>query len=266
MSNTATKGRVQARQAANEARRRKAQERQRERRRILILASAGVLLLVAVVVAAVLTQGGSDDDPESSSILPAVVGAEPLDATIPQDGRTMGDPNAPLTMVEWGDYQCPGCGYFNREVKPRLIEDYVKTGKMKFEFRDLPFLDTRSGYGESDMPAEAAACAGEQGRFWDFHDTIYSNQFGENQGAFSRDRLIRMAEIIGLDVGAFTSCFEDRKFASVVQSMQAEAEELGISSTPTLVVNGTIIRYGGATPDEQYADLKRQLDAMLAGQ
>ena len=120
----------------------------------------------------------------------------------------LGDPNAPVTLVEWADYQCPFCGAFGREIMPRIIQDFVVTGQVKVYFRDLPFPDSASGYGESDMAAEAAACAGDQGKFWEYHDTIFANQFGENQGAYSMERLAKMAEMNGLDMGQFTSCFE----------------------------------------------------------
>jgi protein-disulfide isomerase len=259
MSSAARRARIEQRHKSNRERRKHAAFTQR--RRNVVIAGAVAAIGVIAIIAFVFTRAPASHPAESSINLPAVVAADvAYMASIPNDGRVLGDPNAPVTLVEWADYQCPFCGTFSREIMPRIIQDYVVTGKVKIDFRDLPFLDTTSGYGESDMAAEAAACAADQGKFWEMHDTIFANQFGENAGAYSKERLIAMAGHAGLDVDQFTECFEKRTHKEDVAAMQAEAIELGITSTPTLVINGKTVRYSG-----KYEDLAAQIDAALAG-
>lgn len=226
---------------------------------LTIAASVGLLFVVAVVAFLLSRDSNGDAPSEFGMMLPAIVAAEPLDASIPRNGRILGNPDAPVTIVEWADYQCPFCGAFGREIVPRIIQDFVVTGQVRIDFRDLPFLDSTSGYGESDMAAEAAACAGDQGKFWEYHDTIFANQFGENEGAYSNVRLTRMAELNNLDMTTFSACFEGRAHQDEVRAMQAEAVANGITSTPTLVINGAVVRYTG-----KYEDLKAEIDAVLA--
>lgn len=131
----------------------------------------------------------------------------------------------------------------------------MKTGKVRFEYRDFPIL-SRPG-GESWRAAEAAACALDQGQFWRYHDTLFLNQEGENQGAFSDSRLTAMAEAIGLDRDRFTSCMDDKTFEDEVQAMYDEAQQAGYNSTPTVVVNGQqLSRF-------DYPSLKAAIDQAL---
>jgi protein-disulfide isomerase len=232
------------------------EEQKARKRRFVFLAAALSVALVAVIALIAVSR----DSGGSSSSLPAVVAAAPLDTSIPRNGRVLGDPNAPVTLVEWADYQCPFCGAFNQQIMPQLIEEYVKTGKVKVEFRDLPFLDATSGYGESDMAAEAAASAGDQGKFWEYHDLLFANQHGENQGAFSADRLKELAILAGLDMTKFNAAFDARAHQAEIQSMQDEAVNSGVTSTPTIVINGKTVKYTG-----QYEDLKADIETALAG-
>src|SRR5262249_52477802 len=157
------------------------------------VAIAVVAALALIVV--VRDSGGTD--------FPAVVAAAPLETGIPSDGLSIGDPNAPVTVIEYGDFQCPGCAQFAQSDQAKLIQEYVATGKVRFEFHPFSFLDrtlslnpdgsvSASGEGESVLAAEAALSAADQGKGWQYHDTLYANHNGENQGAYSSDRLIEM--------------------------------------------------------------------------
>jgi protein-disulfide isomerase len=235
------------------AARKLAAERAARRRRLLVVGGAVGLALVLALVLILVNLPDDSDAP-----LPAVaVAAEPYPG-VPTEGRSLGDPNAPVTVIEFGDYQCPGCGQFAQAVEPRLVEEYVATGLVRFEFRDYSFLDDRVDGSESDDAAEAAFCAADQGQFWRFHATLYANQYGENQGAFDRDRLGAMAEGIGLDTARFDACLNDGAHADGVAAMNDEAAALGLGGTPSFVVNGTVIDYSG------YDSLKAAIDAELA--
>jgi protein-disulfide isomerase len=255
MSSTTKKAQVRISPASNRALRR-AQQQQARQRKLMLL--GGAILIALIVVAGLIALNRSTG---GSSGLPAIVAAGPIDASIPQNGRVLGDPNAPVTIVEYADYQCPFCGEFYANIEPSLINDYIKNGKVKLEFRDLPFLDDSvSTYGESDMAAEAAACALDQGKFWEFHDTLYANQHGENEGAFTKDRIKQIAQVVGLDITTFNSCFDNRTHKDDVAAMKTEAEQAGVDATPTLFLNGKEM-----SNPLTYADVKSQIDAALAG-
>jgi len=226
-------------------RRQRAVARAARRRMVWRLGSAVVVALA--VVAVLIVAGRPEND------LPAVEAARVDYGEIPTSGWTLGQPNAPVTVVAWADYQCPYCGVFARDVEPRLIAEYVATGRVRFEFRPLPFLGD-----ESVQATEAAACALDQGQFWGFHETLFANQHGENEGAFSDERLRSMARQLRLDEHQFDQCLDGATHEAEVGTMRDEARRQGITSTPTLAVNGTIV------PSWDYATLKQAIDAALA--
>lgn len=191
----------------------------------MLLGGAIAVALVAVVVLIVLNR--PQEAPQT------FVAAAPLPATIPLDGMSMGNPDAKVQIVEWGDYQCPGCGIFARAVVPKLISQYVEPGKVQFAFHDFAFLGK-----ESTRAAEAAACAADQQAYWPYHDTLYANQHGENLNAFSDDRLKALAQTLGLDSAAFNACLDSGEKAATVEASNTAAREAGINSTPTMLING----------------------------
>ena len=163
---------------------------------------------------------------------PPVVAAAPLDPAIPVNGYTIGDPNAPLLIVEYGDYQCPFCAQFHTDGFDPLLASYIATGKVRFEFRPFSFL------GQESLDAAAATqCAAQQNLFWPMHNTIYANHHGENQGAMSPERLREMAELSGLDLVAYDTCMADPATATWVQSANDAARAVGVRSTPTLFID-----------------------------
>ena len=133
------------------------------------------------------------------------------------------------------------------------MNDYVKTGKVRYEYRDDAFIGE-----ESKQAAEAAACALDQGAFWPYHDTLFANQGAENQGAYSAARLREMARTLGLDQSQFDTCLNDRTHQAEVAAMAAEALKVGVQRTPSFVVNGKLVEWTG------YDDLAAAIDAALA--
>jgi protein-disulfide isomerase len=118
-------------------------------------------------------------------------------------------------------------------VLPSIEEEFISTGQLKLQSRTFAFLGE-----ESVVAAQAAECANDQGRFWEFHDTLYANQRGENEGAFSQNNLKRFAEALELDTAEFNTCLDSGKYASKVREDKEEAEQLGVNSVPTLFLNG----------------------------
>ncbi len=135
-----------------------------------------------------------------------------------------------------------------------MITDYVQTGKASIEYRDFAF-----GGQESLDAAAASDCALDQGKFWQYHDTLFLNQHGENQGAFSRDRLKQMAKDIGLDTTKFNQCLDSGAHAKDVTDSTNAAVQAGLPGTPAFTVNGQQVKYDG------FPSLKAAIDAALAG-
>jgi protein-disulfide isomerase len=169
--------------------------------------------------------------------------------------NTMGDPNAPVHIVEYGDFQCPYCLQFWAETEPQLIKEYVNTGHVFFEYRAVAFIGP-----ESAEAAKGAYCAGDQNKFWEFHDTLFSNWTGENVGDFTQDKLIKYADTLGLDMQRFESCMSEEKHKGTVEQDAAKAEADGVSATPTLFING--IKVEGAQP---FSILKQLIEKALDG-
>jgi len=121
-------------------------------------------------------------------------------------------------------------------VLPSIEEEFISTGQVRVQLRPVAMLGE-----ESDLAAQAAECANDQGRFWDFHDTLYLNQRGENKGAFLPDNLKRFAEALELDTAAFDSCLDSDKYASKVRDDSDAARGMGITTVPTVYVNGQVV-------------------------
>lgn len=170
----------------------------------------------------------------------------------------MGKKDAKVTVVEFADYQCPFCGALSglntsmvaqmqgrdstwQPFGTNFIKDYVKTGKAKFIYKDFAFLDNGSDTGESHLAAQAALCSGEQNKYWEMHDYLYSHQAGENQGAFAKDKLKGFAVSLGLDSTKFNSCLDGGKYAKTVTDNTSYGRTIGVNSTPAVFVNGQLI-------------------------
>ena len=155
------------------------------------------------------------------------------------DDVILGDPKAPNTLVEYGDYQCPWCGRFANEVEPLLINTYVKTGKVKVLYRNFPFLGP-----ESFAAAGAAECAKNQGKLWAYHDAIYREEDKdkvENNGNLNQDLFVRIAAEIGLDKTQFNTCLSSNKYQDKIKGEVDAARKVGVNGTPALFLNGTQI-------------------------
>lgn len=156
------------------------------------------------------------------------------------NANSMGDPDAGVRMVEFSDFQCPFCERFHLETEPRLVSDYIETGKVNFTYRSAGnWVSEFSGSGntESEDAAQAAYCAADQNRFWDMHDALFANNRDvENQGAFSPDNLIDIADSIGLDMTEFADCFDRGRYAAQVQQDFDDALSLGVQGTPTFII------------------------------
>ena len=218
------------------------------------LAGGGCILILC---AAAFTGGIIAFGPETvQQYIPnPVQSADEIPRTLTQS-NTMGDPNAPVYIVEFGDFQCPYCLRFWSQTEPQLIEEYVNTGKVYFEYRSVgEFLGPESAWA-----AEGAYCAGDQEKFWEFHDTLYTNWTGENVGDYTKDKLVQYAKTLDLDTDEFKSCIDDGRHAATVEQDAADAEAAGAYSTPTFFING--VKVEGAQPFEI---MKKYIEDALNG-
>jgi protein-disulfide isomerase len=208
--------------------------------------AAGIIIAIAVIY----NGGGKVRNTEIKGVeegQSAAVAASGQAAALLEAGdnsRVLGNPAAKVTFVEFGDFQCPFCGRFYQTAEKEIIEKYVKTGKIKFVWRDFAFLGQ-----ESFDAAQAARCAGDQGKFWQYHDYLFENQKGENQGAFSSTNLKNFGVKLGLDPKTFNSCLDSGKYLNDVKKESELGRELGVTGTPSSFINGRQIT--GAVPFSQ---------------
>ncbi|MBN1274896.1 DsbA family protein [Candidatus Woesearchaeota archaeon] len=157
--------------------------------------------------------------------------------TLADDDPFIGAEEAPVTMVEFSDYQCGFCGRFHDQTLPLIKENFVDTGLVKFVYRDLALYAAEA--------AEAAQCAHDQGAFWEYHDLIFAES-----GSLGKDTFLKFAADLGLDVASFEECFDSGKYANEVVEDSADARNQGFSATPSFVINGKQVV--GALPYEEF--------------
>ena len=175
-----------------------------------------------------------------------------------------GDPNAKLTLIEFSDYQCPFCSRYVRETLPEIEKEYIATGKLKYVFRDFPI---ESIHQNALLASSAANCAGEQNKYWEMHDRLFSNQ--NTLGAAD---MPAHAKALGLDETRFKQCVDTRKYESMIRQRMTEGVSFGVQGTPTFFVGLTkpddpkvkiIASISGARP---YASFKEILERVLSSQ
>ena len=181
-----------------------------------------------------------------------------MDTFVSNGSPVLGDSNAPITLVEFGDYQCHYCHVFFDSIEGDIIKNYVETGKVKIIFKDYNII------GEDSVKAsQGAHCANDQGMFWEYHDILYSNWTGENNGWASGTNLTNFAEEIGLDMNKWTECMMQQKHSQTILSSNEDARALELTGTPAFFVinsEGGVSKLFGAQPFEVF---KKMFDAQL---
>lgn len=208
----------------------------------------GALALIVIVGAAligyvVVNDRQQTSDPEYGSA-PLAPEGELVSADV---GVSIGAEDAPVVIEEYADYLCPYCQMVSQLTVPQIMERYVETGKARFVFFDFP---VHPG-GKSILGAEAARCAGDQGDFWQMNKQLMMGmrEWGEERDP--RDTFRRYAQALGLDGKALSECIDSGKYRQVVMTNQLRARQLGLSGTPTFIINGR--RVGEAMGFDQMA-------------
>ena len=209
---------------------------------------------IAQQVPATIEVGAPTQQPEPNSLPTATMA--PQQPARGRPANTMGDPHAPVKIVEYADFQCPYCMRYSQQTEPQIIDQYVKSGKVFYEYRSVgAFLGPESG-----AAAQAAYCAGDQGKFWEYHNTLFANWTGENVGDFTNDNLQKYAASLGLDKALFNDCLSSGKYASRLDEDMKSAQAAGVRATPSFVINGRLVE--GALP---FADFQQVIESALQG-
>lgn len=225
-----------------------------------IAACAVVLAALAFVAGC-----GSEAPPRTAVSATAPATVAPAATTIPaatgdNSIRTIGEPNAPITIVMFSDYQCPFCARFVQDVKPQLEEQYVATGKVRLEYRDFPLT---SIHGSAALASHVANCAADQGAFWPMHDRLFA---GYTQGEWGKDMqtdfstMLGYAQSLELNAETLQSCVVGNTHSPQIQRDFDDGAQAGIRSTPSFLVNGKLLV--GAQPFEVWKSI---LDSELTG-
>jgi len=174
-------------------------------------------------------------------------------------GIEAGDPSASIWLLEFADFQCPGCQAWSQQVKPLLELNYINTGLVRFVYHDFPLTNI---HPHAFLASRAGRCAEELGNFWEFHDEVYRNQMQWSGQANPTGSFISYAERVGLDAGAFDSCLRSDRHADVVSANMQLGMALGVPGTPSLM-----LRMGSGVarrlPSSDYATVAGAIEEAL---
>jgi protein-disulfide isomerase len=185
----------------------------------------------------------------ATSAPPQQPAAAPTPASLDEEyAAALGDPQAPVTIVEFTDYQCPYCSRHAEQTLPRIIEQFVETGQVYYVLKDLPLTNI---HPEAKVAAAAARCAGEQDEYWQMHDALFARQpLWAEEGDASRDVFVQIAGDVGLDTGSFAACLDSGRHDEAIDDNFAEAQALGANGTPYFFIDGYPVP--GAQPIELF--------------
>ena len=181
-----------------------------------------------------------------------------MDTFLSNGSPILGDPNAPITLVEFGDYQCHYCNVFFQSIEKDILKNYVDTGKVKIIFKDYNIIGE-----DSVIASQGAHCANDQGLFWEYHDILYSNWTGENNGWASSENLAIFAQQIGLNMNKWSECMKKGSHSQIILKSNDDARALELTGTPAFFIinsEGKVSKLFGAQPFEVF---KKIFDSQL---
>jgi protein-disulfide isomerase len=214
-------------------------------------------LIIGVIVVAIVVGIAASYSSPSSETVNLDMGRTHGSISTAMGSPILGDPSAPITIVEFGDYQCEQCYAWFHETKPAIVRDYIDTGKANLVFVDLAFLGK-----DSPRAAQASYCAEDQGMYWEYHDLLYNFQEHVDSGWANSERLKAFAGSLGLDLELFESCLDSGKYSKRVQYNIQQASENDVRGTPGFFIVGPDgqQKIGGAQP---FSVFKNVLDSMI---
>jgi protein-disulfide isomerase len=238
----------------SESSRRRAILRRHEARQRRLMLIGGVVAVAVVAIGAVLLLNSGQGGAATGNFVPGNPAPVPY-----ADGKALGQASAPVLVQEFADFQCPYCKLFHDTIQGQLVEQYVASGQVRFEFHHFIVIDGNVGGHESRHAAEASECANEQAKFWNYHAMLYANQGSEGGGSFADNRLVAFADSLGLAEPQFQQCLSSGQYAQTVMADEQMARSLGVNSTPSVFVNGQPV---GNPLD--YSQVSQAIEAQLA--
>ncbi|HEY4499695.1 MAG TPA: DsbA family protein [Candidatus Paceibacterota bacterium] len=215
--------------------------------------AAGVLIAGSVLYSTGITANKKGATADLDTVLNQDSGAA-VSLSLNAEDVVLGDPKAPVTLIEYADFQCPFCGRFYSQVMPKIKENFVKNKEVKIVYRHFAFLGP-----ESVAAAEASECAKDQGKFWEYHNALYDAEVKdgkEHNGNLNETFFMSLAAKLGLNVSNFSQCVTDQKYKQKVEDDYTGALKVGVAATPTSFINGTKVE--GALPYSQFEPLLKQ--------
>lgn len=216
----------------------------------------GVVAVAGAVVVGLALRGGGTAASEAVD-LGEIGNEELLDLA---QGVIYGDPEAPITIMEFGDYECPSCAYFALAVKPQADLAYIQDGQAKLVFHDFPLPHL---HPQAFLAARAARCAGDQDRYFDYHDQLFGTQRDWSGPESAAGHFKQLAEDMGLDARAFRSCLDSDMHADVVTANKMLGERLGVTGTPNIFVHDD--RNSRRLAGFEFADIQQAFEALQSG-
>ena len=204
-------------------------------------------IIIGIVIGGLLTLN-LEQTPDNSSILNK--------ENLIRGSTILGDSDAEITIVEFGDYQCTFCYKFHDETMKKIDQKYIKTTNVNFVYKDFPLNGP-----QSILASEASYCAQKQNKFWEYHDTLYNNWGGENTGWITKNVLLGFANDIKLDLDSFSQCLENSEFKQKVLDNEQFAREIGIDATPSFLIfnDSELYRIIGAQPFDRFEQALQEL-------
>lgn len=204
--------------------------------------------IVIGIITGIIIAVSFEDDKQDNDIL---LSAQKL---IKDGSPIKGDKNSEITILEFGDYQCTFCFRFHQSTLKTLEKDYIDSGKVRLVFKDFPLNGP-----DSVLAAEASYCAQDQGKYWEYHDELYTNWAGEKTGWVTRDSLNTFADTVNLNLEEFNQCLDSHKYQQRVLDHQDFARQIGVDATPSFFIfnDEKIIKIRGNQPLDVF---KRVID------
>lgn len=246
MSKKRAKGTKSKRQLMREERKRK----ERQQRLITIGIIVAVALILVGLIAIPTAQEANTPVGEFVQVTPI----SPASA----DGTAVGDPESKVVIQIFEDFRCTACTYYSKNIEPQVIEEIIEEGKAYYVFHQYPFMDDSSVYNDSDNAAQAAECAAEQNRFWEFKEMLFAN-VNHVDGEFSDIRLAAFAEALDLDTDQFEACYQEKRYQDKINEDLALGKKMGITGTPTIFINGQNVSPGKVPTFDQINALVEEL-------
>jgi len=225
----------------------------------LVVSVAFVILIIVVAISFSSYQANLLEMHDKTKYLEKIAAKQSPLLNLENGSPALGSDSAPITIVEFGDYQCEACYHWFHNTRDTLIDNYIETGKAKLVFIDLPFLGR-----DSPKAAEASYCAEDQGKYWEYHTTLYTFQDGPpDSGWADRDRLNSFAFSLDMNIDEFNECMDSSKYKKRVKANYDESVRNGANSTPTFILisqDGVTEKFAGAQP---YSVFSATIESML---